>query len=119
MTYESSQRIAEWLDSLDEKRRSIVLYLRDSVHTVYPEVQEIYKYGGILFSLAEKKDSIGGIYAYTAHVNLVFSKGFRLQNPPHALQGGGKFRRHLSFHTLEEAHQAELYDYIQQLAELD
>ncbi len=68
-----------------------------------PQLIEQVKYGGILFSRTEaESSSVCGVFMYTAHVSLEFSRGAQLNDPQNQLEGSGKYRRHLKFKTLDD-----------------
>lgn len=78
-----------------------------------PELIETPKYGGILFSRTKAESStICGVFIYTAHVTLEFSQGAQLNDPHRALEGSGKYRRHLKFKHLDDLDAKHLNDYL-------
>lgn len=78
-----------------------------------PELIETVKYGGILFSRTEAESSaVCGVFVYTGHVSLEFSQGAQLNDPHRALEGSGKYRRHLKFKHLDDLGARYLDDYL-------
>ena len=73
--------------------------LEDYIRLVIPESETVKKYGGTLFTLKpeEKEGQFCGVFIYTKHVQISFSKGAMLKDPHDLLLGSGKYRRHLKF----------------------
>ena len=67
------------------------------------KMSETFKYGGILFSI---NDNFGGLYVSKQHVSFEFTYGYKLDTEL-ALEGDGKYRRHLKFRTLDEVNQSK------------
>jgi hypothetical protein len=69
-----------------------------------PKSTKVPKYGGTLYTLNpdEKEGQFCGVFPYKAHVQLSFAKGNELDDPDGLLEGGGKFRRHLTYKSLDE-----------------
>lgn len=94
---------------------AIVQAVRSVVRSVAPKVSERVMYGGILFSAPEQ---FCGVFAYSAHVTMEFGKGAEMENPHRALEGSGKFRRHIKLQTLADIESKHLQDYIAQALRL-
>lgn len=77
--------------NLSELANDIVQYIQNE----FPEFVVGEKYGGIVFTLKDSKQLIGGVFTYKKHVGIEFSFGYLLHDPDNKLQGSGKFRRHL------------------------
>jgi hypothetical protein len=90
---------------------AIVQSVRATVRSVAPDAGERVMYGGILFSAPEQ---FCGVFAYSSHVSVEFGKGAELEDPYRALEGKGKFRRHIKLTTLDDIESKHLRDYIAQ-----
>ena len=109
------QSFLEDLESFNVDAFEIIMTLRKIVYSVDPGVQERMMYGGIMFSTHE---DFGGVFAYTKHVTMEFSKGYLLKDPEHLLQGKGKYRRHLKFVSIEEVEEEVVKGFVEQMVEL-
>lgn len=85
-----------------------LLALADEVELIIqntiPESTRVQKYGGTLFTLKpnEKEGQFCGVFIYTNHVQISFSKGAQLQDKKKILSGSGKLRRHMNFASIDE-----------------
>jgi len=90
----SGQSVEELLEQLSQTAptlHEIVVEVRSLVHAVAPEVEERVMYGGIVF---EAPIMFCGVFAYSRHVSVEFSRGCDLADPYGVLKGKG-VRRHL------------------------
>lgn len=74
-----------------------------------PDIQAEMKYGGILFST---NNPFCGIFSYTKHVSLEFSKGTSLSDPFNVLEGQGKFRRHIKLSAINDISEKHVHEYL-------
>lgn len=74
------------------------------VITAVPKASKVAKDGGTLYTLKpeEKEGQFCGVFPYMAHVQLSFAQGASLDDPDGLLEGGGKFRRHLTYKSLDD-----------------
>jgi len=74
------------------------------IQNTIPESTRVQKYGGTLFTLKpnEKEGQFCGVFIYTKHVQISFSKGAQLQDKKKILSGSGKLRRHMNFASIDE-----------------
>ncbi|GAA4451589.1 DUF1801 domain-containing protein [Novipirellula rosea] len=74
------------------------------VMAAVPKATKVAKYGGTLYTLKpdEKEGQFCGVFPYKTHVQLSFAKGNELADPDGLLEGGGKFRRHLTYKSLDD-----------------
>jgi hypothetical protein len=94
---------------------AIVQAVRAAARSVASNAEERVMYGGILFSAPEQ---FCGVFAYSSHVSMEFGKGAELEDPYRALEGKGKFRRHIKLTTLDDIESKHLRDYIAQALRL-
>ena len=87
----------------DSDKYEVLTNLRSVVFTSISNLSETFKYGGILFSI---NDNFGGLYVSKQHVSFEFTYGYKLDTEL-ALEGDGKYRRHLKFRTLDEVNQSK------------
>lgn len=87
----------------------IVQNVRAKIMELADTVDEEVKYGGILYAAPKP---FCGIFVYKQHVTLEFSQGAEIEDPYGLLEGKGKGRRHLKFHTLEDIENKHLMDYL-------
>jgi hypothetical protein len=83
------------------------------IQSCVPDSAKVSKYGGTLFTLKpeEKEGQFCGVFVYSAHVQLSFSRGPQLKDERKLLTGTGKHRRHINFKNTEEID----YPYIKDL----
>ncbi len=116
---ESKNRdIANFLEnakSNDYEKFEVLQKLRELVFEAFPNVQETFKYGGIMLSLNEE---FGGLFLYKNHISFEFSYGYKL-NSELKLEGGGKYRRHLKFRALLDIQVTALKDLLKQIELID
>lgn len=82
----------------------IAAAMRARIEALLPGIAETVKYGGTLYHPpgGKPEDGVCGVFAYTAHVSLIFPRGVDLDDPAGLLQGKGKFRRHLKLTSLAD-----------------
>lgn len=99
---------------------AIAAALRVAVEGLLPEAKATAKYGGIIYHHAadSPENGICGVFAYKAHVSLVFPRGSELDDPGGLLQGKGKARRHLKFTNMAEIEAQHVADFITAAAQL-
>ena len=76
------------------------------------EIEEDFKYGGIVFNLSD--ELIGGIFIYKNHLSVEFSNGAQFSDNDGFLEGKGKMRRHLKILEGNPIKDKRLRFYIQQ-----
>jgi hypothetical protein len=78
--------------------------LAELVGEIAPDVRLVPKYGGVVMcpNVGDDKSFVGGIFSYKDHVSMEFSKGVDLDDPDTLLEGSGKLRRHLKFHSMDD-----------------
>ncbi len=105
------QNFIEETMMLDHDKYQIVQALRKVVFKTYPKTEEKMMYGGIIFS---NDEDWGGVFVYTKHVSFEFSLGFQFKDPDKLLEGGGKYRRHLKFKSMDDIKEKKIDFYIKQ-----
>jgi hypothetical protein len=91
MSGQSVEGLLEHLSQTAPTLHEIVVEVRSLVHSVAPGVEERVMYGGIVF---EAPIMFCGVFAYTRHVSVEFSRGCDLADAYGVLEGKG-VRRHL------------------------
>ena len=88
----------------EAEKKNLVELLDSLVMAAFPKSTKVPKYGGTLYTLNpdEKEGQFCGVFPYKAHVQLSFANGNELDDPDGLLEGGGKFRRHLTYKSLDE-----------------
>jgi len=107
-----TERIEQFLNDLrlvDEERFELVSRLRRLVLSVDPRISEEVKYGGILFSAGSP---FCGLFSYTHHVSLEFSRGASLPDPHQVLEGAGKHRRHIKLASRADLFKKNIREYV-------
>lgn len=115
---ESTKQIDKFLEELrvmDADKYEILTSLREIVLETFPNVSEIYKYGGIMFDLNE---NFGGLFASKKHVSFEFTYGFQLTSKL-KLEGSGKYRRHLKVTALSETLEEGIKELLVQIGKID
>lgn len=100
------------LKAEDKTKADIMMKLREHVFAVFPKATEEIKYGGIIFLM--DGNLFGGVFASKKHVSMEFSFGAVMSDPDKKLEGGGKYRRHLKIHNLEELKEKKITYYLKQ-----
>jgi len=108
-------KFLEELKLKDFEKYELLTRLRNIVLKVYPNVTEIIKYGGIIFSL---EDSFGGLFASKNHVSFEFTYGYKLTSNL-KLEGSGKFRRHLKVKAFSNDLEENLLLLLKQIGSID
>jgi hypothetical protein len=85
-----------------------------------PESSSLSKYGGTLFTLKpnEKEGQFCGVFLFSQHAQISFSKGSQLNDPQQQLKGSGKNRRHINFKQIDEIDFSYLKELIAQSSKL-
>lgn len=78
---------------------------------LHPTMREEVKYGGILFAAGTP---FCGVFAYSEHVSLEFSKGAALADPYQVLEGAGKLRRHIKLTNPDDVASKQVAHYLAQ-----
>ena len=88
----------------DAEKQKLIELLDSLVMAAVPKSTKVAKYGGTLYTLKpdEKEGQFCGVFPYKAHVQLSFAQGASLDDPDGLLEGSGKFRRHLTFKSLDD-----------------
>jgi len=97
----------------DMEKCEILQKLRKVVFKIYPKTKERIIYGGIMFSL---DGDFGGIFVRKNHVSFEFTDGVSMTDPAKALEGKGKFRRHLKIKILSEIKEKNVEYFVRQVA---
>lgn len=108
------QALLEDLCLVDEGRFQIVLSLRRLILSVDPGISDSVKYGGLLFAAGSP---FCGVFAYSRHVSLEFSRGADLADPHAVLEGDGKKRRHIKIGHRDEIFKKNVREYVQRAFE--
>ena len=111
-------QVQSFLDDLivsDPDKSDIIEKLREIVLLTDSSINERIMYGGIM--LSHNKD-FGGIFAYKKHVSFEFSFGARMDDPGNILEGGGKFRRHIKVHCMDDIETKKVASFIKQALQL-
>ncbi|TWU35621.1 hypothetical protein Q31b_50560 [Novipirellula aureliae] len=88
----------------DAEKQNLIGLLDSLVKASLPKATKVAKYGGTLYTLKpdEREGQFCGVFPYKAHVQLSFAQGALLDDPDGLLEGGGKFRRHLTYKSLDD-----------------
>ncbi|MFV0433340.1 MAG: DUF1801 domain-containing protein [Leucobacter sp.] len=110
-----SEKIDGFLKSLEEQadgHHEIVVKIRELVAAGVPDTKEVFKYGGLHYTLGASP--FGGIYAYRNHVTLELSHGAYIDDPYGHLEGkGGKSgRKHVRLVNLSDVEEKRLAEYL-------
>src|SRR6056297_1374232 len=88
----------------DVEKQNLSNLLDSLVIAAVPKSTKVAKYGGTLYTLKpdEKEGQFCGVFPYKAHVQLSFAQGASLDDADGLLEGGGKFRRHLTCKSFDD-----------------
>lgn len=88
----------------DAEKKNLIELLDAQLMAAVPKSTKVPKYGGTLYTLKpdEKEGQFCGVFPYKNHVQSSFAQGNELDDPNELLEGGGKFRRHLTYQSLDD-----------------
>jgi len=102
---------------MDENIKStLVDAVIDLVKSQSSDLHPTEKYGGTVFLTDPDKQGsfIGGVFAYTDHVSVEFSKGADFDDPDGFLNGKGKTRRHVTLTTMADIKDKDVDGFLKQ-----
>lgn len=110
-----SEKIDGFLQSLEERGDGlfeIVVRLRELVTATYPDLEETFQYGGLLYR--EGSLPFTGVFARRAYVTVELVGGARIDDPHGHLhgKGGEQDRKHVHLSTLAEIDEKHVADYL-------
>ncbi len=108
MTGQGVEELVEQLSRTAPLLYEIVEEVRSLVSAVVPEVEERVMYGGIVF---EAPVMFCGVFAYSRHVSVEFSRGCDLADPYGVLEGKG-VRRHLKLREPSDVERLRVREFI-------
>ena len=109
-------KINDFIQSLDEDKKRIVVSLRKQVLAIAPEATEEIKWGGLVF-LSDRP--FCGIMAYKKYVSVVFDRGAEITDSDNLLEGSGKFMRHLKIFQHEDIEDKKVEYFVEQSFKLE
>ncbi len=109
MSTDRIDKLLQDIRMLSEERYALVQSLRELVLGLDGSVSEEVKYGGLLFSAARP---FCGIFSYTSHVTLEFGQGASLPDKYKALEGEGKYRRHIKLMSEQDISDRHVHAYL-------
>ena len=104
--------LEDW-EQVAPDKAAIVQQVRKLVFSVLPTASERVMYGGIMFTL---DTDFGGVFVYKNHVSAEFTNGVHMRDPENLLEGGGKLRRHIKLHSLDDIENRKLEVFIRQVS---
>lgn len=105
------------IKTISPERAKLVKKLHSMYKSSYPELTENFIYGGIGIYFGKKL--IGGVWVHTKHISVIFSEGYRLEDPDNILEGGGKFRRHIKIFSDDDVKEKKVEFFIQKYVALE
>mgnify|MGYP003558542418 FL=1 len=105
----SVQNLLEDIRLLGEVQFDLVQAVRSLVESQFTDVEEVVKYGGILFSSGVQ---FCGVFAYKEHVSVEFGAGAKIKDGIGLLEGTGKGRRHIKLRTVADIEAKQLRAYL-------
>lgn len=108
MSGQSVEELVEQLSQTAPTLHQIVVEVRSLVHAVVPAVEERVMYGGVVF---EAPIMFCGVFAYSGHVSVEFSRGCDLADPYGVLEGKG-VRRHLKLRELPDVESLHVREFV-------
>lgn len=109
MNKDRVDQLLEDIRLVSESRHDLVTRVRRLILSVDPSITEDVKYGGILFSSGSP---FCGVFSYTNHISIEFSRGSELADTHHVLEGEGKSRRHIKIMMQSEISKKNLREYV-------
>lgn len=88
----------------DATKAEIIDGLKEMIAELAPDGNLRPMYGGTVIELVtdKPKSRIGGFYVYADYVSFEFANGVKFEDPDGALEGTGKFRRHVKLRTADD-----------------
>lgn len=109
MTTDRIDRLLEDIRYQSNAHYDMVQQVRTLAMATGEDVTEEVKYGGLLFSV---QTHFAGVFAYARHISVELSEGATLPDPHRVLEGGGKHRRHIKLHTMDDIEEKQVADYL-------
>jgi hypothetical protein len=109
MNKDRADQFLEDIRLVSESRHDLVIRLRNLILSVDSGITEEVKYGGILFSSGPP---FCGVFSYTNHISLEFSRGSEIADKHHVLEGEGKHRRHIKVVAQSEISKKNIREYV-------
>ncbi len=119
MAKSESSKVLDFINKIkmvDPSKHKVLEGIRKIVFEHYPKIKEHMMYGGILFKLDE---DVAGVFVYKHHVSLEFSYGYKFEDPDKLLDGGGQYRRHLKFKSMDEVQTKNIDFFVKQIGLFD
>lgn len=111
-----SSDIQNYVDSLSELQKSLILEIREVVLNVNPSIEESIKWGSICFHL---NGNLCGYRVAKAHVTLLFFEGAALDDKGKILSGTGAKARTFKYDGKNPIPIENLKDLVQQAIALN
>lgn len=115
MSTTTVEQLLRDLELANPERHALVLSVRAAIHGAVAKATERIMYGGIMISAPTP---FCGVFAYAEHVSVEFGRGCDLVDDHGALEGTGKFRRHIKLRDVADIASKHLTDYVRQAAAL-
>jgi hypothetical protein len=109
---EGVQNFLEEIKLVDSDKSIMLIEIRDIILNAFPKTKEKVMYGGLVFFLNDEMFS--GVFLNKKHVTLEFSTGYLMEDPKKALEGRGKYRRHLKILSSEDILNKEVSFFVKQ-----
>ena len=116
MKFVKHSSVEDFIDSLEEEDREIVVALRMIVKEAIPGVQELIKWSTLTYQ--KDGEMIGAIMVHKDHINIQLWRGAELEDPEHILEGSGKGMRHVRIAKPDDARRAELKSVLKRAGKL-
>lgn len=114
-----NDKVKNFLDDLqmsNETHFEIVLKIREIVLNVSPDLEDMIKYGGLVF--LEGNLLICGIFSYREHLSIEFGRGVDLDDPKKLLEGNGKYRRHLKIYQMSDLEDKDVKGFVENVVKI-
>jgi hypothetical protein len=101
-----------FLDELllrDPERYALIGRIRRLIFSVAPTAREEIRYNGLFYSM---RTPFCGVFSYTGHISLEFSRGAELADRHRALEGEGKVRRHIKIDKVGDLFKKNVREYL-------
>lgn len=110
-----TERIQNFLDELerhDDERYEILIGLRNGIRRDYPGLDEVFRYGGLLYEDGAR--AVFGLFARRGHVTVELVGAAYLDDPHGFLRGRGTVegRRHLRVTTVAQIESMRVAEYL-------
>ena len=107
-----TDKINEFIVTFDDKKREIILCLRNLASDISQGAREDIKWNALC--LFKDKRAFVGIMPYKKYVSVIFDRGSELSDPNKLLEGKGKQMRHIKIYKESDIEEKNVAHFIKE-----